>query len=162
MCPHEHLMSDDPETINISYKQKMTDAFPTATCLDTDDNIPMKQIRKLNYFKYESTASPSKELKLDAKKGMGMLMNGMVESFVNQNGTVSFVNTDQMVGLAQYINQNFSRIQGFREYKIGASIATNTADVVSSLFYLSDGERRIDTTGSGVQYIAMASISILC
>lgn len=158
----DNFNSDNPNTINISYRQKITDAFPTAICLDTDDSIPMKQIRKLNYFKYESTASPSKELKLDAKKGMGMLMNGLVESFVSQNGTVSFVNTDRMEELAQYINQNFSRIQGFREYKIGASIATDTSDVVTSLLYLSDGERKIDTTGSGVQYIAMASISILC
>ena len=158
----DNFNSDDPEIINISYRQKITDAFPTAICLDTDDNIPMKQIRKLNYFKYESTASPSKELKLDAKKGMGMLMNGLVESFVSQNGAVSFVNADRMEELAQYINQNFARIQGFREYKIGASIAKDTSDLVTSLFYLSDGERRLDTTGSGVQYIAMASISILC
>lgn len=158
----DNFNSDDPETINICYKQKITDAFPTAICIDTDDSIPMKQIRKLNYFKYESTASPSKELKLDAKKGVGMLMNAIVESFVNQNGTTSFVNTDRIEELAQYINQKFSRIQGFREYNIGASIATDTTDVVTSLFYLSDGERRIDTTGSGVQYIAMASISILC
>lgn len=158
----DNFNSDDPETINICYKQKITDAFPTAICIDTDDSIPMKQIRKLNYFKYESTASPSKELKLDAKKGVGMLMNAIVESFVNQNGTTSFVNTDRIEELAQYINQKFSRIQGFREYNIGASIATDTTDVVTSLFYLSDGERRIDTTGSGVQYIAMASVSILC
>ena len=158
----DNFNRDDPETINICYKQKVTDAFPTAICIDTDDSIPMKQIRKLNYFKYESTASPSKELKLDAKKGVGMLMNAIVESFVNQNGTTSFVNTDRIEELAQYINQKFSRIQGFREYNIGASIATDTTDVVTSLFYLSDGERRIDTTGSGVQYIAMASISILC
>ena len=158
----DNFNSDNPETINICYKQKVADAFPTAICIDTDDNIPMKQIRKLNYFKYESTASPSKELKLDAKKGMGMLMNGLVERFVNKNGTTSFINTDQMEGLAQYINQNFSCIQGFRDYKIGASIATDTVDVVTGLFYLSDGERKIDTTGAGVQYIAMASISILC
>ena len=85
----DNFNSDDPNTINISYRQKITDAFPTVICLDTDDSIPMKQIRKLNYFKYESTASPSKELKLDAKKGMGMLMNGLVESSVSQNGTVS-------------------------------------------------------------------------
>lgn len=128
----DNFNSDDPETINILYKQKITDAFPTAICLDTDDSIPMKQIRKLNYFKYESTASPSKELKLDTKKGMGMLMNGLVESFVNQNGTTSFVNTDRMEELAQYINQNFSHIQGFRKYKIGASIVTDTSDVVTS------------------------------
>lgn len=158
----DNFNTEDPEKINICYKQKVTDAFPTVICTDTDDNIPMKQIRKINYFKYESTASPSKELKLDAKKGMGMLMNGLIESYVSQNGSTSFVNTKQMLELAQYINKKFSYIQGFREYKIGASIATDTADVVTGLFYLSDGERRLDTTGSGVQYIAMASISILC
>ena len=158
----DNFSSEDPSTINIRYRQGIADAYPIAICLDTEDNIPMKQIRKLNYFKYESTASPSKELKLDAKKGMGMLMNGLVESFVNQNGTISFVNDDRMEELAQYINENFSRIQGFREYKIGASVASDASDIVTSLFYLSDGERRLDTTGSGVQYIAMASISILC
>ena len=158
----DNFNNADPQMIRISYKQRVTEAFPTAICLDTDDNIPMKQIRKLNYFKYESTASPSKELKLDAKKGMGMLMNGLVDNFISQNGTTSFVNTEQMEELAKYINQNFARIQGFREYKIGASIATDTSDVVTSLFYLSDGERKLDTTGSGVQYIAMASVSILC
>ena len=158
----DNFNCDDPETINICYKQKVTDAFPTAICLDTDDNIPMKQIRKLNYFKYESTASPSKELKLDAKKGMGMLMNGLLERFVSQKGATSFVNTEGMDELANYINQNFSRIHGFREYKIGAAVATDTSDVVTSLFYLSDGERKLDATGSGVQYISMASVSILC
>lgn len=158
----DNFNSDNPETINICYKQKVTDPFPTAICLDTDDNIPLKRIRKLNYFKYESTASPSKELKIDAKKGMGMLMNGLVESFVKQTGSISFVNTDGMGELAKYINQSFSRIHGFREYKISASVVTDTSEVVNSLFYLSDGERRIETTGSGVQYIAMASISILC
>ena len=158
----DNFNSDDPGTINICYRQKITDAFSTAICIDTGDSIQLKQLRKLNYFKYESTASPSKELKLDAKKGMGMLMNGLVESFVNKNGSISFVNSNRIEELAQFINQSFSCIQGFRKYKIGASIATNTSDVITSLFYLSDGERRLDATGSGVQYIAMASISILC
>lgn len=158
----DNFSSEDPSTINIRYRQGIADAYPTAVCIDTDDNIPMKQLRKLNYFKYESTASPSKELKLDSKKGMGLLMNGLTQSFVNQFGDQSFVNSERMFELAKYINQNLSLIQGFREYRIGASIATDTSDVVSSLFYLSDGERKLDTTGSGVQYIAMASISILC
>lgn len=158
----DNFSSEDPSTINIRYRQGIADAYPTAVCIDTDDNIPMKQLRKLNYFKYESTASPSKELKLDSKKGMGLLMNGLTQRFVNQFGDQSFVNSERMFELAKYINQNLSLIQGFREYRIGASIATDTSDVVSSLFYLSDGERKLDTTGSGVQYIAMASISILC
>ena len=34
--------------------------------------------------------------------------------------------------------------------------------MLSKLFYLSDGERTIDSTGSGIQYMAMASINILC
>ena len=30
------------------------------------------------------------------------------------------------------------------------------------LFYISDGNRKIDSTGAGVQYIAMASVSVIC
>lgn len=153
---------DNPSEINIAYKQKITDAFPTAMCIDTGDSIPMRQLRKLNYYKYESTAAPSKELKLDTKKGMGLLINGFVSGFVSKNGEASFVNTDQVTELAQYINQSLARIKGFKEYRIGASVATETSDIVTGLLFLSDGERKIDTTGSGVQYIAMASIGILC
>lgn len=34
--------------------------------------------------------------------------------------------------------------------------------MLTSLIYLSDGERNINATGSGIQYMAMASINILC
>ena len=158
----DNFSVNNPSTINICFKQKFSDAFPVAVCIDTEDNIPMKQLRKLNYFKYESTSIPSKELKIDSKKGIGMLVQGLVENFAKQNDTVSFVDVKKMKGFINYINQCFSRIKGFRDYNIGASITTETLDIVTSLLYLSDGERKLETTGSGVQYIAMASIGILC
>ena len=93
---------------------------------------------------------------------MGQLMNGLVEGFVTKNGIQSFINQKQVEELAKYVNTGFSHISEFKRYGIKASILTKTSEIVNSLFYLSDGERKLDTTGSGIQYIAMASISILC
>ena len=153
---------DNSSLINIKYSQKISDAYPVAKCTDTNVDISLKQLRKINYCNYESTASPNRELKFDNKRGMGRLINGLVESFVKQNKVPSFVDLEQTRALAGYINRSFSRIHGFREYGIETAIFTDTSDVVNKLFYLSDGQRKLDVAGSGVQYIAMASISVLC
>ena len=158
----ENFSAEDPSLINLRYYQEITDVYPTIMCTDTDETIPLKQIKKCNFYRYESTASPSKELKLDGKRGMGMFMNTMIERFVDEHGVSSFLKDDQMNSLTSFINEKFSKIQGFKNYKIGASISPKASDLMTRLFYLSDGERTLDTTGAGVQYIAMASIGVLC
>ena len=54
-----------------------------------------------------------------------------------------------------------SRIKGFSRYGIKATVANNLTEMVSNLFFLSDGTRRIETTGSGIQYIAMVTLNIV-
>jgi len=72
------------------------------------------------------------------------------------------LNNDQVDGLVGFINNYLGKIRSFRDYSIKATVAKKQAEMLTSLIYLSDGERKIDTTGSGVQYMAMASINILC
>ncbi len=158
----ENFSSDDPSLINLRYYQEISDVYPTIRCTDTNETIPLKQIKKCNFYRYESTASPSKELKLDGKRGMGMFMNTMIERFVSEYGVSSFLKDDQMNDLTTFINDRFNKIQGFKNYKIEASVSPKASDLMTRLFYLSDGERTLDTTGAGVQYIAMASIGVLC
>lgn len=158
----DNFSVEDSSLINLSYRQAITDAYPSIICTDTNEVIQLKQIKKTNYFYYESTAIPSKELKLDGKNGMGLLMNGMVERFVMEHGATSFLNDVKISELAEYINGYFDKIQGFRNYKIEALVSPKASDMMTSLFYLSDGERKIDAAGAGVQYIAMASIGVLC
>lgn len=158
----DNFSPDSPSEINIRYIQNIVDAFPSIICLDTEESLQVKQLRKTNFYYYESTAIPSKELRLDTKKGMGLLMSGIVDSFIENRHPDSFLNEVQVSELQEYINHHLEKIQGFKEYQIGASVATNTADLLTRLFFISDGNRKIDSTGAGVQYIAMASVSVIC
>lgn len=158
----DNFSPEDSSMINVKYMQRISEAYPSVICLDTDESLQFKQLKKVNYFRYDSTATPSKQLKLDSKKGMGLLMSGIVERFITEKGSASFLNDTKMSDLKAFINEHLDKIQGFKNYQIGASISPNTSHMLTSLFYLSDGERKIDTTGAGVQYIAMASISVLC
>lgn len=106
---------------------------------------------------------PSRELRLDTKKGAGLLINDIIERFItNDEEAAAYLNNEQVKKLTEFINGHLGKIRSFRDYDIKATIAPNTTDMLTSLFYLSDGDRRIEATGSGVQYMAMASINILC
>ena len=57
---------------------------------------------------------------------------------------------------------HLSKIKSFHDYKIKAVVSDKATEMLSRLFYLSDDQRKIDSTGSGVQFMTMASINILC
>lgn len=150
----------DASLLNIRYSQTISEAYPTVISTDSNESINLRQIRKLNFLKYETTSSPSKELRLDTKKGTGLFISSIIERF-NQQTSATFLNNEQVDNLTSFINEYLKKIRSFRDYSISATIATDTAEMLTSMFYLSDGDRKIESTGSGVQYMAMASIHII-
>lgn len=62
----------------------------------------------------------------------------------------------------EFINGYLEKIRSFRDYAIKATVSPDSTEMLTRLFYLSDGTRKIESTGSGVQYMAMASMNILC
>lgn len=159
----DNFSPDDSSILKIRYRQTINEAHPKdIQNLDSyGDSMPVSVIRKINFFRYETTSTPSHELRLDSQKGAGPLISAIIERFIN--GQVpSFLNEEQVDGLMTFINEYLNKIRSFKEYSIKAMIAPNSTDMLTSLFYLSDGDRKIETTGSGVQYLAMASINILC
>lgn len=157
----DNFSPDDSLVLKIRYKQNITDAYPTIVCADSNESIQPRQIRKINFLKYETTAVPSKELRLDTKRGTGLLISTIIEQF-NDTGTPSFLNGEQISSLVEFINGYLEKIRSFKDYSIKATIPQNLTEMLTSMFYLSDGDRKIESTGSGVQYMAMASINILC
>lgn len=152
---------EDASLLNIRYTQTISDAYPTIICADSNESIHPRQMRKLNFLKYDTTSTPSKELRLDTKKGTGLLISTIIDRF-NQDASASFLNNEQVDSLTSFINEYLKKIRSFRDYSIRATIAPEPAEMLTSLFYLSDGDRKIEATGSGVQYMAMASIHIIC
>jgi putative ATP-dependent endonuclease of OLD family len=159
----DNFSPEDSSLIKIRYRQTIKDAYPTIVSTDSNESISPRFLRKINYLKYETTSVPSKELRLDSQKGAGLLINGIIERFISNGvGAPAFLNDVQVGKLMEFINGHLCKIRSFKDYAITATIAPNPTDMLTSLFYLSDGERKIDTTGSGIQYIAMASINIIC
>lgn len=158
----DNFSPEDSSVIHLRYYQNIYDSYPTVLCEDTGESISPRLLKKLHFMKYESTASPNKELKLNTKRGIGSVFNGIVEMYMqDESNDTEFLNNKNLGALSAYINDMLGQIKGFSRYGITATIASDTADMISSLYYLSDGERKIETTGSGVQYIAMATINIV-
>ena len=152
---------DDSSLLNIRYTQSINDQYPAIICMDSNESIQLRQMRKLNFLTYQTTSIPGRELRLDTKKGTGLFISTIIERFVN-NTSNDFLNNEAVERLTSFINEHLEKIRSFRDYSIKAAIAPETTDMLSSLYYLSDGSRKIETTGSGVQYMAMASINVLC
>ena len=157
----DNFSPENSALLKILFHQTIKEAYPTIVSLDSNESIPARLIRKINFLKYETTSVPSKELRLDSQKGAGLLVNGIIERFI-ADSTPTFLNDSQVNNLMAFINGHLGKIRSFRDYSIKATIAPNPTEMMTSLFYLSDGERKIETTGSGIQYMAMASINILC
>lgn len=159
----DNFSSEDSSIINIKYVQGISDAHPDIICTDTNESIQVKQIKKLHFLKYDTNSVPSKELKLDTQKGAGALVGNIIDRFIENNAEKSeFLDKSNVDDLIAYINSHLSKIKAFCDYDIKAVVAPKPTEMLSRLFYLSDDKRKIDSTGSGVQFMAMASINILC
>lgn len=157
----DNFSPEDASLLKIRYHQTIRDAYPTIVSADSNESIPPKQLRKLNFLKYETTSVPSKELRLDTQKGAGLLISTIIERF-DDSAAYAFLDTTQVDRLMEFINGYLEKIRSFRDYSIKATMFPDSTEMLTSLFYLSDGTRKIESTGSGVQYMAMASINILC
>lgn len=157
----DNFSPEDASLLKIRYRQTIKDAYPTLVSIDSNESIQIRLLKKIHFLKYETTSVPSRELRLDSQKGAGLLINGIIERFISED-TPSFLNDEQVTSLMEFINSHLGKIRSFHDYSIRATIAPNPTDMLTSLFYLSDGDRKIETTGSGIQYMAMASINILC
>lgn len=153
---------DDSSSITLRYMQSFEDAYPKLVCENTGEPIPTKLTKKVHFMNYQSTGSPEKALKLTTKSGAGNVFGSIVEAFIqSEEGKNNFLDADNVVELTDYINERLSKLKGFSQYGIKAMVSSNSTELISNLFYLSDGERRIEKTGCGVQFIAMVTLNIL-
>ena len=157
----DNFSPEDASLLKIRYHQTVRDAYPAIVSADSNESIPPRQLRKLNFLKYETTSVPSKELRLDTQKGAGLLISTIIEQF-DDGAAHAFLDTTQVDRLMEFINGYLEKIRSFRDYSIKATVSPDSNEMLTRLFYLSDGTRKIESTGSGVQYMAMASINILC
>ena len=77
----DNFSPEDATLIKMCYRQSVKEAYPTIISIDTNESIPTRNIRKINFLKYETTSIPRQELRLDTQKGAGLLISTIIERF---------------------------------------------------------------------------------
>ena len=153
---------EDSNNVTLRYSQAPDEVYPILICENTEELIPIKELKKVHFTLYQSTVSPNKELKLTTRRGAGNVFGNIVESYISrEKGNNNFLDLENVKKLTDYINERLGKLKGFTQYGIKAMVANDNTELLSNMFYLSDGDRRIDKTGCGVQFIAMATLNIL-
>lgn len=158
----DNFSPEDASLLNIRYSQKIDEAHPTIVSSDTGESIQSRQLKKIHFLRYDTNSVPGKVLRLDTTKGAGLIVNSIINRYIANEESTNFLNEEKVGALTTFINEHLEKIRSFSDYDIRATISNDSSEMLSKLFYLSDGERKIDNTGSGVQFMAMASIDILC
>jgi putative ATP-dependent endonuclease of OLD family len=78
----DKLSINDDLSMDIRYKQEIDDT-PIINRNESEENIQLKQLKKIHFMRYDSTLAPSKELRLDTQRGLGSVMNSMINRFID-------------------------------------------------------------------------------
>lgn len=149
----------DSSLINIRIVQDIREAHPQVTNADTTETIRSMNLKKINFLKYDTNVNPINELRFDKSKGVGAFLGHMIRKYITPEDT--FLNQDSMDKLVSHLNLYLKKIKSFDEFGISANVTPDSADVLSKLVYLMDGNQLpISNTGNGIQFIALAALNI--
>lgn len=73
--------------------------YPTYVSVDSGETLSFKALKKLHFVRYNSTANPEKELKTDSNKGVGLLVNHLIEKYTSSNDVSALINANIINGL---------------------------------------------------------------
>lgn len=106
----DNFSPEDASLLKIRYHQTIRDAYPTIVSADSNESIPPKQLRKLNFLKYETTSVPSKELRLDTQKGAGLLISTIIERF---DDSAAYITHNAIILFVLEIFTNYTEVKKF-------------------------------------------------
>lgn len=159
---NDYFSPTDPYLVNLKIEQRIDDVYPSMYHIESGDSLPYKFLKKAHYINYNTNAVPDKSLRFDSTRGMGTLFKSMTSSYIQINGDTSFLNEAKIDELKNFINERLKKIHSFNLFSVEASIVGQPSDILAKLFSLSNGDYNIRETGCGVQFMAMASVDILC
>lgn len=150
----------DASLINIKVVQDIKDAHPQVINADTIEALQSKNLRKINFLRYDTNINPNNELRFDKSKGAGAFLGHMIQKYISAEE--SFLNQVNVDKLITHLNVYLKKIKSFDEFDISATVSPDSSDILSKLVYLKDGNQLpIGNTGNGVQFMAMAALNIL-
>lgn len=130
----------------------------------TNTRIPPSLVKCINFVYYDSVRNPSSELTFSKSKGVGKFLHHIIVKHLEESGETDsdFVDATKTGNLATYINSLIVKIKAFKTYAVNAQVEENVENLLSRIFTLKDSNGRyIYESGSGVQFLAIITLSIL-
>lgn len=130
----------------------------------TGDTISQSSIRAVNFLKYATVAFDNRTLAFDSNKGVGKLLGSSVTRYREANGkeVSDFFNQEEMTPLLQALDTEIGYVPLLSSFGIQANIDTVGSDALESAISLTDENSvRLQSAGSGLQYVSLAILSIL-
>ena len=158
----DNFSEEDASLVNFTLSQGIDEPYPTLICIDTEEVLSLKVLKRVHHVNYSSLLSPTKELKTDGRGGASLLIRNIIGRYVEETGDFSLLEVSQVDAVKNYINDIFSKIHSVRDYSLSVNVSDKSEELVSKLIHLENNNGNIDESGSGTQYITMASLNILC
>lgn len=154
----------ESSTISIIAIQETSDDRIRYFHKETEVEINYKNLRCINYIKYDSLRNPKKEIKFYKGQGVGKFLSYLVGRFLDNNEGFSddIIDNESLGEVVEYINEIFKKIKLFNEFKIDVSIETEIQDLIRNILTIKDFNGfEIENRGYGVQFSILIVLSIL-
>jgi putative ATP-dependent endonuclease of OLD family len=130
----------------------------------TGDTISQSSIRAVNFLKYATVSFDNRTLAFDSNKGVGRLLGSSVTRYREANGkeVSDFFNQEEMTPLLEALDTEIGYVPLLSSFGIRANVDTVGSDALESAISLTDENSvRLQSAGSGLQYVSLAILSIL-
>lgn len=132
--------------------------------VDTGQEIFRKQLRCLNYIRYDPLRKPVDELSFFKRKGAGKLLHYLVDQFLSNNTEYGedIVNEEFSKKIVEYINERLKKISVLNEFEIETAFENDNIDLIRRMLVIEDSNGfDIKQIGHGVQFSVLIIFSIL-
>jgi putative ATP-dependent endonuclease of OLD family len=154
---------DESDFINIKAVQESIDDDLHFFHVESENNIPARSVRALNYIYYDSLRNPGSELTFDRNRGVGRFLNHIFKKYLEEGGIeeIDFLDREGLQLLVNFINDRLAKIKSFQDFSIMANLEEDTRNLLARIVTLKDDKDfNLQNSGYGVQFLSLICLTI--
>jgi putative ATP-dependent endonuclease of the OLD family len=155
--------NDQINQINIVAIQSSPDEYLEFFHQETEERIPSKLIKGVNYINYSSLRNPLSEMNFDKGKGGGKVLKYLVSKYISEKGEgAEYLDNDRFLDVLESINISIAKIETFNQFSIKAHLEKEIETLLSKLIVLKGNDQYyMHELGYGVQFANIIPLVII-
>lgn len=130
----------------------------------TDEIIPLRKFKTINFLYYESGRNPNKELSFNTNIGVGKVLKFLIQKYMKDKEVdqYGFINKANIESLIKDTEESLNKIEYFNNFDLKLYLDTDKDEIVNKILNLGDLENRtLMDLGDGVKYSLLINLTIL-